>query len=281
MNMKQHKFQRELNTINKICKSFFDCDISRYDSSFVIRIINERLNTLQLSIVADYAVFLSENKIECGFFCNSLLISHSEFFRNPFSYEVLQNVVIPEMIFQNTNKTDRSIRIWSLACAGGQEVYSLSILLHEFNKKSNHKIKYHILGTDISEKAIEMAQKGIYDTLSLKNVSFGRMKEYFTASESAFRISPELNENVNFASFDLLSDKNMFPPESIFGGFDIIICSNILYYYTPHYQNIIIKKIHQSLNKKGYLIVDPSEKTIIEKHGFTEVVKDACVFSQI
>jgi chemotaxis methyl-accepting protein methylase len=234
-----------------------------------------------LNDFTDYAGFLSENRTECVVFCNSLLISHSEFFRYPFSYEVLQNVVIPEMTFQNKNKADRTIRIWSMACAGGQEVYSLSILLHEFNAKSNHKIKYHILGTDISERAIEMAQKGAYDMLSVKNVSFGRMKECFTASESAFSINPVLKENVNFANFDLLSDKNMFPPESIFGGFDIIICSNILYYYTNDYQGIIIKKIRQSLNKGGCLITDPSEKNIIEKHGFTELVKDACVFSLI
>jgi chemotaxis protein methyltransferase CheR len=270
--------QTTLEKLNSICKKYFDIDMSKYDDSFVSKIISGRMMQTNTNNETEYLNYVEINGDECRILCDSLLISHSEFFRMPYSYEVLQNGVFPEMSFRQMNKKERSLRIWSMACAAGQEVYSLSVLLQEFNTKNKNKIKYGILGTDISKRQVQLARKAEYDSFSLRNVSMGRLNDFFDIFESGYKVKPMIKDNVNFATFDLLSEKNKFPPESIFGGFDIIICANILYYYRPEYQKVIVNRILQSLNKDGYLITDPSERKLVGEYGFRELVKDSCVF---
>lgn len=272
---------RKQEQINGILKKHIQVDISRYDSFFVARIMQERINIQQMNSEESYLTYLEVNKTECISFSESLLVSHSEFFRNSYSFEVLQNVVLPDLAHRINRSENSGINIWSIACAAGQEVFSMSILIQEYLKRSKENFRYQIFGSDISDCQIDYAQTGIYPSLLLRNVNFGRLLEYFDRVGQNYKIHNKLRKNINFCKFDLLSEDYDYPPEIVFADFDIIFACNIFYYYKRNYQYKILEKINKCISKNGVVVTDSSEKDLFLHNGYVEIIKDSCVLRKI
>ncbi|PHQ57257.1 MAG: hypothetical protein COC16_01535 [Lutibacter sp.] len=147
--MKEVKIQ----IVNKL-KQLYDTDISKYDVSFLDRTIHNRAEITQCVSVEEYCSFLDKNKEEAFIFLNSLRNSYSKFFRNTFTFSVLENLIFPNLIHNNKYNKSKEIRIWSSACASGQEAYSLAIVLEELKNGNDKKFNYRIFATDLSESQI-------------------------------------------------------------------------------------------------------------------------------
>lgn len=200
--------------------------------------------------------------------------SYSEFFRNSLTFSVLERIVMPRIIF---NEKRNSIRIWSAACAGGQEAYSLAILLEEF-KNGDKKVACRIFGTDKDEEQVRIAAQGRYSADQIGNITLKQFKKWFIREEDQFTVIPELKSNIEFSVFDLLSSQYSSPPESIFGGFDIVMCANLLFYYQADSQKTIIEKIKGAMAENGYLITGETERDILINYGFKEVFPQSAIY---
>ena len=109
----------------------YGIDISRYDETFLNKSIQRRIAESYSNSVEEYFEILKDNNNECKSFINSLQISYSEFFRNSLTFAVLEHIIFPGIYIQMKNRKRKEMRIWSAACASGQESYSLAILLEE------------------------------------------------------------------------------------------------------------------------------------------------------
>jgi chemotaxis methyl-accepting protein methylase len=225
-----------------------------------------------------YYTYLEQSHMESGIFLNSMQISYTDFFRNTLTFSVLEKIILPSIILKKMNLSRNEIRIWSAACAGGQETYSLAMLLNEFTNGNGEKINFRIFASDQSESQIKAAQRGLYSESSLNNLNLKRVNKWFTKQGDSYLVNDELKENIEFSVFDLFNEQYSCPPTSIFGDFDIIVCANLLFYYKPEYRKKIIKKTSNSLSKNGYLITGETERDILIQTGFREVYPQTAIF---
>ena len=271
--------------MNKLLKSIsqhfvqvYGIDILKYDEAFLNKTLRRRMKETLCESEATYYSYLEQSHIESDFFLNSLQISYTEFFRNSLTFSVLEKIIIPSIILKKSTSSRNEIRVWSAACAGGHETFSLAMLLHELINCHNGEINFRIFATDQSELQIKDAQTGQYPEAALNGLKLKRVKQWFTKLGETYTVKPELKENIDFSVFDLLNDQYSCPPTSIFGDFDLIVCANILFYYNPEFQSKIIKKTRNCLSETGYLITGETERDLFIQSGFHEVYPQSAIF---
>ncbi len=180
-------------------------------------------------------------------FINYLTINVSEFYRNPNQWEVLEKEIIPHLL-----KFKSRLKIWSAACSTGEEPYSLVMLLTRFFPLN----QISVLATDIDTGALEKANIGRYSEKSLENLPKEFIRSYFIQDGKEYKIKEEIKKQVEFKKFNLLEDK--YPKEC-----DLIICRNVMIYFTEEAKSDIYKKFHDSLSSEGVLFVGSTEQIII------------------
>lgn len=188
-------------------------------------------------------------------FINYLTINVSEFYRNPDQWRILEDQIVPEMI----KKFGSNLKVWSAACSTGDEPYSLVMALSRHISLS--KIK--IIATDIDKQVIQRAKEGLYVAKSIAAVPEDLKKRYFVPEGSAYRISDDIKKCVEFKEHDLLKDP--YPSDC-----HIIVCRNVLIYFTEEAKEIIYRNFYKALKKGGKLFVGSTEQILDYKEiGYT------------
>ena len=179
-------------------------------------------------------------------FVNYLTINVSEFWRNPEQWKILENEVIPMLL----EKSGGRLKVWSAACSTGDEPYSLVMLLSKFMPLSNIKI----IATDIDKQVLEKATVGLYHEKSLVGLPKEFKDKYFTkVGEKNYQISHEIQRCVDFKKHNLLTDA--YPTD-----LDLIVCRNVLIYFTEEAKDEIYKKFNDSLKPGCCLFVGSTEQ---------------------
>lgn len=254
-------------------------DFSCYDDSFLQKSVEKRLSATGISTASAYCTYLATNIIEQKIFFNSLSISYSEFFRNSLTFPLLEQHIFPGLIALKQKNGQSEIRIWSAGCAAGQEAYSAAILLDEMTAERVDRVSFRIFATDRCDSELEAAQKGVYDSAAVRNVRLKHLRKYFTEHGDSYELAENLKARVNFSLFDLLDESATSPPASIYGDFDLVFCSNLLFYYHPDAQKNVLDKVYRSLSPEGYLVTGEAERAIVEKHGgFTSFARPSAIF---
>lgn len=256
-------------------------DISKYDDDFIEKSIIRRIQHNNCTTEKDYLSFFSENKMEGALFLDSLFISYSEFFRNSLTFAVLENIVLPGILLKNSNNKKKEIRIWSAACAAGQEAYSLAMLLNEHKSAEGRMINFRIFATDYSDAQVMQAQQGQFQSVALNNLNLKRVTQWFKKRGESYFVKPELKERIDFSVFDLSCEDHSCPPNSIYGDFDIVLCANLLFYYNAEFRKKIMDKARHCLAKGGYVITGETEREIMLRYNFEEVYPHSCIFRKI
>ena len=273
----KNEFELLVDSLGKLS----DRDFSKYDQSFVSKLLAKRMFELNSLTEQEYLNKLISDNNEIKLLYYSLQISYSEFFRNKLTFEVLETVILPELILKAKNENRNEIRIWSAACAAGQEAYSLAIILKEVSELYRNKIKFRIFASDQSKEQISIAQKGFYSIRSLNNVSLARLNKWFALSDNHnYEISSELKQCIEFSEFDLLNNEFNFPATSIYGDFDLVFCANLLYYYKPFYQKKILDKMSLGLSEGGYVVTGEIERDVLLTNNYKEVFPYSAVFKK-
>lgn len=234
-------------------------DFSGYRISMVERRIRQRFPSIKCESYHDYLHYLKENPDEFDHLIDALTINVSRFFRDTLTFEYIAGKVLPAIFHEKKKAADGSIRVWSAGCAKGEEPYSIAILIHELLEKEGLKYETSIFATDIDGKILEKAQKEAYPFDSIKGMKYRLLKKYFTSEGEAFQLMPIIRSRVSFSVYDILDKKSYAPPESIFGGFDMVFCRNVLIYFDSEHQDKIFEKLYRSLAQNGYLILGEAE----------------------
>lgn len=222
-------------------------DLSAYKEKQMRRRIDSLITKNGISTYQDYVSLLKANKAKFEEFVNYLTINVSEFYRNPEQWAILENEILPKLM-QKTN----SLKIWSAACSTGDEPYSLVMMLSRHMPLSSIRI----LATDIDKQVLEKAKNGLYNVKSLKGLPQDFMKKYVSkVNEYTYKISDEVKRCVEFKQHNLLKDP--YPKDC-----DLIVCRNVLIYFTEEAKIEIYKSFNNSLKKDGILFVGSTEQII-------------------
>jgi chemotaxis methyl-accepting protein methylase len=270
-----------LNKVGKVMSENYQTDISMFDDSFLAKTIAGRVNELSLNNRSEYVSYLKDNQPESDLLRLSLNNSFSEFFRNPLTFLMIEQLVLPKIFRRKENDKSGEIRIWSAGCAAGQEPYSIAILAEDYRLVNHLDFNIRIFGTDISQKELSTASKGIFHFRSLQNTRLYHIIKYFSNSGEFYSINSNIKEVVDFSLYDLLDENPGAPPSSIYGDFDIVMCSNLLFYYKPDIQKIILTRLSNSLVPGGFLITGEAEVAIVESfRGFKQLADPAAIFTK-
>jgi len=235
------------------------CDFSGCSPAMLERRISRRFVATETADRSSYLAFLQSNPDELENLLNVLTINVSSFFRDPITYEYLHKMLLPEIIAKKTGGGAAELRIWSAACSKGEEAYSVAILLSELHQKEAFSISPVIVATDINGRILARARSGLYAPESIKNVKHGLVQKYFEQQGGQFALKDEIKSAVIFQEYDLLDKNSPAPPESGDSGFDLILCCNVLIYYSAPYQELIFHKLYNALDHQGYLLLGDTE----------------------
>ena len=253
-------------------------DISRYDETFFVKTLHRRMKETLCQAFGDYFLLIDKSLDEASRFIESFQISYSEFFRNLLTYSVLERIVLPLIVQKQKDSNKSEVRIWSCACAAGQEPYSLAILMEEIKERRQEALKYRIFTTDQSQLQVHEAHEGKYMASDLDNVTLKRVSRWFDKHGNTYMVKKELKNNIDFSVFDLFNEQYSSPPASIFGDFDLVVCANLLFYYKNEEREKIIEKVSNGLHKDGFLITGETEREILIRFGYKEVYPQSGVF---
>ena len=257
-------------------------DLTPYDTTFLRNALDQRVAATGCTNLAAYGGYLAEHRAEAAVLEQSLHIIYSEFFRNPLAFALLEQLILPGLIEAKV-RTDRGeIRVWSAGCATGQEAWSVAMLLDELTATERAPpIAYRIFATDRSEPDLAQARTGNYSAEAVGNVQARRLLTHFSRHGDAFVIAPRLRARVEFSSDNLLDADSASPAASIYGDFDLVLCSNVLLYYRAEARQFILDKLCHALAPGGYLVIGETERDIVANHpGLRLVAPPAAVFQK-
>src|SRR5215470_16197377 len=240
----------------------YNFDFREYKEASLARRIRARMTQLHIDSFAAYSNFLDANPNEHVALFNTILINVTNFFRDADAWKALAEDVIPRIV-EDVADT-RSIRIWSAGCSSGEEPYSIAMLLAEHLGEAANNYSIKIYGTDIDEEALTAARHSLYRTEQLKDVPDRLLDHYFTRDGQLYRVRRDIRRWCIFGSHNL----TQAPPLS---HIDLLVCRNVLIYFTGELQDRILNRFHYSIREDGFLFLGRSESLLARSRQFTPV----------
>ena len=262
LNLSDDVFKKLKDMIYEISGIFFS-DQKKY---LLETRLSKRISVLNLSNFEDYYNYLKYSPLknaEIKELLNSVTTNETSFFRDMPQLEVFVDV-LKHIIQSSGNNAIKNIRIWSAACSTGEEPYTVGILIKE--NFSSSGIKFEIVGTDISERVLESAKKGIYNGYTLRNASQAILGKYFEKTgDDEYKIKDEIKNMTVFGNVNLIDAREV----KKFGFFDIVLCRNVIIYFDVESKKKTIENIYESLKPGGYLFLGHSESL----HSISSLLK--------
>ncbi|MCC9600342.1 PAS domain-containing protein [Stieleria sp. JC731] len=225
-------------------------DFADYKSGTIDRRISRRLISNGVESLADYAKTIQDNPEELDALYFDLLIGVTKFFRDEEAFSVLEHELTEQIKKYDEHK---ELRIWVAGCATGEEAYSVAMVVTEAFEAVGRNPKFKILATDIHDRALKFAAKGVYPQEAINHLRPEQQERFFNKVDSDLRcIDTHLRRHVIFTRHDVIKD----PP---FSKIDLIACRNMLIYLEKDAQQSVFQSFHFALESGGILMLGPSE----------------------
>lgn len=222
-------------------------DLSAYKQNQMKRRIDALIAKHKIDGYEPYVRVLKTDKVKYDEFVDYITINVSEFYRNPEQWKFLTEKVFPELV----KDFGQTLKIWSAACSTGDEPYSLVMALSDFVPLN----RIQIMATDINDQVIEKAKIGLYSEKSIASVPEAKKKEFFTKNGNFYQISDKVKKCVTFKQHNLLKDP--YPT-----GMHLIVCRNVLIYFTEEAKDEVFEKYYRSLTNNGVLFIGSTEQIL-------------------
>ncbi len=226
-------------------------DFRPYKNTTLLRRISRRMLSVHIGTMSDYARYLETHPAEIGELVSAFLINVTEFFRDPDAFAYLRSDVLPALIAR-ARETTRVLRFWSAGCATGEEAYSLAMLITDLLGAEISEWSIKIFATDLDVAAITYARRGVYAENLLSGVPNDYRERFFERIDDGYRILKTLRQMVIFGQQDL-SRSAAFP------RIDMVLCRNILIYFTLDLQEYVLNQFAFSLSPGGVLFLGKAE----------------------
>ncbi|CAG0961086.1 protein-glutamate O-methyltransferase CheR [Geobacter sp.] len=244
------------------CGLYFDSDATY----LLEKRLAKRLQLHQLSGFKDYYHFLKYNRKkdqELSDIMDILTTNETYFFREAFQLKAFTEEIIPSLREMKLKSGDRTLRIWSAGCSSGEEPYTIAMLLLDMGGFAGWNVE--IVGTDISQRVIQQARKGLYGKSSFRVTDDSYIRRYFTEQDGMYRVNDKVRELVTISHLNLL-DANRI---AFLGRMDVIYCRNVIIYFDQVARRKVIDSFFRTLRDGGYLLLGHSESLMNISTAFT------------
>ncbi|TAH38371.1 MAG: protein-glutamate O-methyltransferase CheR [Bacteroidetes bacterium] len=252
----------------------FGVDYSGYSPSFVARRLQGLLNALRLDSLEIFICYIRQRPETLAEIQRELSINYTEMFRNPGFFYSMRKKVFPFLA------TYPTLKIWHAGCSTGEEVFSLAILLQEVGLLDRTKI----YATDKDTSVLDKAASAIFDTSRMQEYTANyyssggnaEFSNYYSSGYGQLKFQESIRRKVSFQQHDLISDDPI-------NKFNLILCRNVMIYFSPDLQNKVVGSLCSSLSNLGYLGLGATETLSFNKHRheFAAIDKSERIYRKV
>lgn len=253
-------FRLMRDVIKDYCGIFFD-DSSRY---LLEKRLSRRVRTHNFNDFREYYRFILYDRNctdELESIIDILTVNETYFFREQNQLKAFSDEILEEL--RETNRQKRTLRIWSAGCSTGEEPYTIAILISEKGWFEGWDVE--IYGSDINQRVLQTARKGIYRKNSFRTTEPFYLSKYFREENGDFRILDVVRKNVNFSYLNLLDPFRA----RVLGKMDVIFCRNVLIYFDTISRRKVIETFYDRLVDGGFLLLGHAESLMNISTAFT------------
>ncbi|HEU0113593.1 MAG TPA: CheR family methyltransferase, partial [Thermomicrobiales bacterium] len=225
-------------------------DFNAYKRPTIVRRLQRRMAAVGAATLADYRRYVERHSDEMQRLVAGFLIKVTEFFRDPDLFVYLRDNVLPTLIGEAKERGE--LRIWSAGCATGEEAYTLAMLVSDLLGEDLENPHVRIFATDIAADAVDFARRGVYPAAALENLPPDLIDRHFIRLDGAYEVRKPVRALVIFGEHDL----GYWAP---FPRIDLVVCRNVLIYFTPELQRRALQLFAFSLRQGGYLALGKAE----------------------
>lgn len=227
-------------------------DLEMFRREDLVRHIRHRMLATGVPTMQSYLTYIQGRPAEVGELVKASLVSYTQFFRDPETFAYLKNILLPELVARGRER-HYTLRCWVAGCATGEEAYSLAMLISDLLGAERPRWHVKIFATDLNESAISFARHGVYTEKALESLSPADKERFFERFEQGYRVNKSLRSMIVFGRQDL-ARSTPFPE------IDLLLCRNVLSYFTPDIQEHILTVFAFSLFPRGYLFLGKDER---------------------
>ena len=244
--------RRALDTFLVELRERFGIDFGAYKRPTLLRRLRGRIAAVGAGDITGYLAYLAVHPDEYQHLVSAFLIKVTEFFRDPALFDALRDEVLPEILARAARHGERELRLWSAGCATGEEAYSLAILVAEALGPALDEYTVRVFATDLDADAVAHARRGFYPPAALAALPPALIERYFTREEGGYLVRKPVRNLLVFGQHDL----GQRPP---FPRLDLVLCRNVLIYFTPPLQRRALEVFAYALRDGGTLALGKSE----------------------
>ncbi len=261
---------KQFNLFSKMIRDTLGVNLGTHKTELLKSRLGKRLKALGIASFKDYYTYVTEidqSGEELANMAAAITTNVTSFYREPHHFEFLKEVVLPEIMARNKRIRRNKIRCWSAGCSTGEEPYTIAMAIKDFIDMDSERWDVRILATDVSQKVLGVARKGVYKKESLEKLDAPTIKKHFKCGyehkKGLVKVKKHLMDMVTVRHLNLMGKE--FPFKS---SFDIIFCRNVLIYFNKETQFELLGKFHRHLAPDGYLFLGHSEGLTGGVQGF-------------
>ncbi len=195
----------------------------------------------------------ADNELKMLF--DSVTTNETSFFRSPPQIQALKDIVLPELVALKKNAGQQQLNIWSAGCSTGEEPYTIAMVIRDFFGEELDQWDIKIIANDISQKAIDSAEKGVYAEYALRSAPQEIKDKYFTNENNSYAVSDTIKQMVQFSYLNF-SDTAGIVEVPVF---DIVFCRNVLIYFDDNLKKDFVAQLYEKVASGGFLFIGHSE----------------------
>jgi two-component system, chemotaxis family, CheB/CheR fusion protein len=247
-------------------------DFTGYKRASLERRFRRRMDAVGLESFGDYLDYLEVHPEEFQALFDTILINVTSFFRDAPAWRHLIEDALPVML-EGTG-VDEPIRVWSAACATGEEACTIAMALCEVLGDEGYRRRVKIYATDIDEDALNVARAATYDAAAVEAVPPELRERFFERSDQRYTFRADIRRNIIFGRNNLVHDAPI-------SRLDLLVCRNTLMYLTAETQSHVLRHFHFALRPTGVLMLGKSELMISHRELFGAVDLKHRIFRRV
>jgi len=244
---------KEFERLAAYVKKSFGLNLGKEKKMLVLGRLGRVLQSLNFDNFSDYLDYVAGDRSgqAAATLINRLTTNHTFFMREADHFDFFRNKVLPEIM---PRLKDKDLRVWSAGCSTGEEPYTLAMLIDEYLGSAKLGWDTALLATDISERVLRHAVRGVYPAESVELLPKRWRLSYFSPhGDGQYAVTCRIRKEVVFRRFNLMD------PFPFRRGFHVIFCRNVMIYFDENTRRNLIRKFYDSLVPGGYLFIGHSE----------------------
>lgn len=246
----------EFHSIRDLVYNRFGITLSDQKKSLVVGRLQKILRQRGMKTFREYYDSLLSDKTDQAIseLANQITTNHTFFFREPDHFDFFKSTILPWMVKEHSAKHSKDLRIWCAAASSGEEPYTLIMTLFEHFGADYKNWDCGLLATDVSEKALIAAKRGVYDKTRLQGVSPQIISKYFKQTPDGYQVIDKIKQEVTIRRFNLMNKTLPFKKP-----FDCIWCRNVMIYFDNPTKIELVNRMYNHTVPGGYLLIGHSE----------------------